>query len=86
MDLMMDALPGTDRVREFFPVGNDSPKVLTQEQIRKFNTDGYVFPLDIFSPTEIAAQRDYFATLMKMAEETGQNSYSINGWHNTTGT
>ncbi|MCZ6634329.1 MAG: phytanoyl-CoA dioxygenase family protein [bacterium] len=78
-----DAHPGMNRELKFFPAKNDSPQYLTREQIAHFNEKGYIFPLGVFAPQEVEANRSYFETLMKMAEAEGRNSYSINGWHNT---
>jgi non-haem Fe2+, alpha-ketoglutarate-dependent halogenase len=66
---------------KFFPSGNETPKKLTREQIQSYNEKGYIFPLDVFSPEEVEANRRYFDELMQKAKGAGLNSYSINGWH-----
>jgi len=76
-----DALPDMPRVLEFFPATNDAPQKLTRAQIRQFNTQGYICPLDVFTPAQAAANRRYFDALMAAAKAHGHNSYSINGWH-----
>lgn len=76
-----NAIPEMERELRFFPVENPQPRMLTQEQIRQFNEKGYVFPLDVFTPGEAAANRRYFEELMAAARAAGHNSYSINGWH-----
>ena len=75
-----DALPGMGRELRFFPVKNDNPKTLPPEQITFFNENGFLCPLDVFTPSEVKANRAYFEDLMVRAEEEGYNSYSINGW------
>jgi ectoine hydroxylase-related dioxygenase (phytanoyl-CoA dioxygenase family) len=76
-----DALPDMQRELRFFSVENDAPQKLTRDQVRQFNEQGYICPLDIFTPEEAAANRRYFDGLMQKAREAGHNSYSINGWH-----
>jgi len=80
-----DAHPDIEREITFFPVCNQSPRKLAPEQIRHFNKKGYVFPLDVFSPEEIAAHRAYFDRLLKKVMAKGHNSYSINGWQKYCG-
>ena len=54
------AIPGQDELSEiprdlsFHPRSNASPTVLTAEQIDRFNREGYLKPLRIFSDAEIA--------------------------------
>lgn len=81
MAQLMDAHPDIDRDLTFYPVENDAPQKLTREQIDQYNTLGYIFPLDVFTPEEAAANRAYFDNLMAQAEAKGHHSYSINGWH-----
>jgi len=76
-----NAFPDLQRTLEFFPIVNPNPRVLTQAQIQQYNAKGYIFPLDVFTPTEIAEHRAYFDALMAKTEAAGWNSYSINGWH-----
>ncbi len=75
-----DALPEMKRDLQFFPVKNNNPKILSPDQIKFFNKNGYLCPLDIFSPQEADANRLFFEELMERAREEGYNSYSINGW------
>ena len=76
-----DALPDMERELKFFSATNDNPQKLTRAQIRQFNEQGYICPLDVFTPEEAAANRRYFDALMAEAKANGHNSYSINGWH-----
>ena len=57
------AIPGQDELREverdlrFHPSANDSPKVLTREQVAHFNKEGYVLPLRVFDAAEVGELR-----------------------------
>lgn len=81
MTAQTDAFPDLNRVRQFFPLGVAEPKKLSQAQINQFNEKGYIFPLDLFRPEEVIAQRAYFDDLLEKAFAAGWNSYEINGWH-----
>lgn len=76
-----DAYPDLNRDRQFFPLGVENPATLSHQQIDHFNQQGYIFPLDVFSPTESAAHHAYFDDLLARASTQGWNSYAINGWH-----
>ena len=76
-----DAMPELERNIQFFAVENDQPKSLTPQQIQQFNQKGYIFPLDVFSETEIAIHRAYFDQLIEQQINEGKDAYSINGWH-----
>ena len=72
-----------ERVLRFFPVENDSPRALTPAQIECFNENGYVKPLDVFTPSEAEENRRYFDELLEQTREQGRDPYSINGYHKT---
>lgn len=76
-----NAFPELERVRQFFPLGVESPTHLTSEQIQQYNNKGYIFPLDVFSADEIAEYRAYFDDLLPKALAAGWNSYEITNWH-----
>lgn len=80
MPPITDALPDVTRDLRFFDVDNASPRHLTAEQIRQYNEMGYVFPLDLYTSKEAAANRAYFDELMDGAAAAGWDAYSINGW------
>ena len=75
-----DALPDMKRELRFFPARTENPKSLSRKQVDFFNANGFLCPLDVFTPQEAEANRLYFEDLMVRAEKEGYNSYSINGW------
>ncbi|MYG90087.1 MAG: phytanoyl-CoA dioxygenase family protein [Chloroflexi bacterium] len=76
-----DAFPELQRDLRFFPLGVDQPEQLSTEQIEQYNDKGYVFPIDIFSQSEIESIRGYFDELLPKALEAGWNSYELTNWH-----
>ncbi len=76
-----NAYPELDRDLRFFPLGVDQPAHLTSEQIEQYNERGYVFPVNIFSQSEIESIRSYFDELLPKALEAGWNSYELTNWH-----
>ena len=66
-----DALPDMERELKFFSATNDNPQKLTRAQIRQFNEQGYICPLDVFTPEEAAVNRRYFDALMDQAKANG---------------
>jgi non-heme Fe2+,alpha-ketoglutarate-dependent halogenase len=74
-------LQSLDRDLHFYPTVNASPKVLTTEQIDGFNERGYVAPMQIYSPAEIASIRIYFDDLLARTVQAGGDSYSISSAH-----
>lgn len=65
----------------FFPTANDAPQSLTKDQIRTWNADGYLGPLDFYSPEEITDIREYFDALLSDTLAAGRDSYSISSAH-----
>lgn len=80
MPKITDAMPDVDRELRFFPVDNLSPKHLSAEQVLQYDKLGYIFPLDVYTSAEAAANRCYFDELMARATAAGWDAYSINGW------
>ena len=76
-----DAYPELQRDLRFFPLGVDQPTNLTTQQIEQYNDKGYVFPIDIFSQSEIESIRSYFDDLLPRALDAGWNSYELTNWH-----
>lgn len=81
MTIQTDAFPELDRVKKFFPLGVENPRLLTKAQIDQYNDQGYLFPFDIFSAEEITEIRAYFDDLLPKAMAAGWNSYEITNWH-----
>ena len=76
-----NAFPELQRDLRFVPLGRDDPQVLTREQIDRYNADGFLFPIDIFSPTEIAEIRAYIDDLLPKALAAGWDNYDVVNWH-----
>lgn len=81
------AIPGQDdlaaetRDLSFHPCTNPAPKVLTPEQVARFNRDGYLKPFRIFSDAEVADLRAYFDRLLAEYVAAGKDSYSVSSAH-----
>lgn len=69
-----------ERDLSFQPVRNPAPKRLTPEQIDFYNENGYIMPLDAFTPEEAERNRDYFDSLLGKltALRDGRDTYAIN--------
>lgn len=76
-----DDLSQIPRDLSFHPCANPAPKVLTPEQIARFNRDGYLMPLRLFDAAEIADIRRYFDGLLAKYTAEGKDSYSISSAH-----
>ena len=76
-----DAFPDLDRDRRFIPLGVKEPRGLTPGQIRRYNEAGHLFPIDIFSPAEIAEIRAYIDDLLPGALAAGWDNYQVVNWH-----
>ena len=55
--------------------------MLTPGQIRRYNEAGHLFPVDIFSPGEIAEIRGYIDYLLPRALAAGWDNYQVVNWH-----
>ncbi|WP_437205225.1 phytanoyl-CoA dioxygenase family protein [Planctomicrobium sp. SH664] len=76
-----NALESFPRDLRFHPARNSNPQTLNPEQIDRFNTDGFLQPIKIFSPAEIQSIRDYFDGLLQRVVAAGGDSYSISSAH-----
>ncbi len=65
----------------FYEVQNAAPKVLSAKQIERYNREGYVAPVRIYSDNEIQAIRKYFDELLDRVLRAGGDSYSISSAH-----
>ncbi|MCY3661646.1 MAG: phytanoyl-CoA dioxygenase family protein [bacterium] len=77
----INAFPELQRDLRFVPLGVDDPQVLTAEQIDRYNADGFLFPIDIFSAEEIAGIRAYIDDLVPRALAAGWGNYDVVNWH-----
>lgn len=75
------ALSAVARDLSFHPVANPAPRVLSPEQLARFNRDGYLMPFRFFSQAEIADLRAYFDALLARYVAEGKDSYSISSAH-----
>ena len=75
--------PMAQRDLSFEPVVNDSPGVLTPEQIAFYNEHGYLKPFRIFDGYEADKNRQYFDFLLDEVrrQNDGRDQYAINGFH-----
>lgn len=76
-----EELASVPRDLRFYSVANQSPSVLSADQIDRFNRDGFVAPLPIFEAGEIAGIRGYFDDLLERVTQAGGSSYSISSAH-----
>ena len=76
-----NAFPELDRDLRFIPLGVDEPRVLTPGQICRYNEAGHLFPIDIFSPGEIAELRAYIDDLLPRALAAGWGNYQVVNWY-----
>jgi non-haem Fe2+, alpha-ketoglutarate-dependent halogenase len=76
-----DVLGRMPRDLHFHPCSNTQPKVLSLDQIARFNTNGYLMPFRFFAPNEIAEIRTYFDKLLAEYLAAGKDSYSISTAH-----
>ena len=76
-----------NRDLSFVPTKNLNPKLLSQDEIARFNEQGYVKPFRIYDDAGAAANREFFNSLMAQlaAADDGRDSYSINGYHKSCG-
>jgi non-haem Fe2+, alpha-ketoglutarate-dependent halogenase len=74
-------LAAIQRDLRFHPVENSSPHKLSIAQVEHYNTQGYIAPLDVYSPSEILGIREYFDELLAQVVAEGGNSYSISSAH-----
>lgn len=81
------AIPGQDELHRvardlsFHPSTTAAPKVLTPEQVARFNRDGYLLPFRIFDTAEANELRAYFDALLAKYTAEGKDSYSISSAH-----
>lgn len=74
-------LESLKRQLAFQPARADSNRTLTTEQVRGYNEQGFIRPVDIYSADQIVAIREYFDRLLEKTIASGGNSYSISTAH-----
>lgn len=70
-----------DREIKFFPSTCSSPQSLTAQQVASWNRNGYLGPIDFYSPEEMTEIRSYFDELLADVLAVGKDSYSISSAH-----
>lgn len=76
-----DAYPELARTLRFFPLGVQTPRVLSGAQIESYNANGYLSPLPVFSADEVRPFREYFDSLLPRAMAAGWGNYDLTNWH-----
>src|SRR5262245_53373547 len=65
----------------FHPSTVEKPTTLTREQVDRYNREGFLKGIRIFSPEEMMAHRRYFDGLLARVLAAGGDSYSISTAH-----
>lgn len=81
MSHYLDAYPDLERDLRFFPLGVETPELLTPTQIQHYNENGFIAPIDVLDADEIAEIRAYFDELLPKALAAGWSNYEITNWH-----
>ncbi|EMI19324.1 phytanoyl-CoA dioxygenase [Rhodopirellula maiorica SM1] len=76
-----DSIGSQQREIGFVATHNDSPQLLTTEQVDRWNADGYLGPLDVYDSGAISEIREYFDQLLAETFAEGKDSYSISSAH-----
>ena len=75
------SLASLQRDLRFYPVQNSDPQSLSPQQIKHYNSEGYIAPLDVYAESEIKPLQTYFDALLDSVIAAGGNSYSISSAH-----
>jgi hypothetical protein len=76
-----EELSHVKRDLRFHPSTVENPGTLTRQEIARFNRDGYLTGIRIFSDAEMAEIRLYFDELLARTLASGGDSYSISTAH-----
>jgi ectoine hydroxylase-related dioxygenase (phytanoyl-CoA dioxygenase family) len=76
-----DDLSQVERDLRFHPSPVTAPRTLSRDQVARFNRDGYLKGIRIFSPEEMDGHRQYFDALLAKVLAAGKDSYSISTAH-----
>ncbi len=66
-----------NRELRYFPLKNDSPKKLSDEQIQFFNEKGYIKGFEIFNKEKADENRKNFDSILEKFLNSGKGSYAI---------
>jgi non-heme Fe2+,alpha-ketoglutarate-dependent halogenase len=73
----------SDRDLSFYPSHCDQPIRLNAAQIELFNQQGYLHPLPVLAPDELALHRRLFDAMLK--SDASGDGYAVNGYFRTYG-
>ena len=76
-----DELASIDREIAFFPSPPIQPHSLEPDAIERWNRDGYLGPIDVFTKQAADELREYFDDLLQRTLAAGGDSYSISSAH-----
>lgn len=76
-----EQLQALNRQVRFVPTDNDTPKVLTPDQVKRYNELGYLMPFDGLEESEIRDLGNFFEGALEAFRNLGRDSYSINTAH-----
>ena len=76
-----DELSRLERDLRFHPSAVRNPTTLSAEQVERFNREGYLMGIRIFSEAQITEIRAYFDDLLARTLAAGGDSYSISTAH-----
>jgi len=65
----------------FVPAENESPRVLTRDQISQYNATGFLMPFDGLDEREVREIRAFFDGVLAAYIELGRSSYAISTAH-----
>lgn len=75
------SIASVDREIRFFPASRGASRLLSADDIDRWNRDGYLGPLDVYSDEQILSIRTYFDGLLAATLAEGRDSYSISSAH-----
>ena len=81
------SFPGPEELKQmgrelrFFPSAVEKSKVLSREQLKSFNRNGYLLGLSLLSDAEVIEHRTYFDELLSEVMRKGGDNYSIISAH-----
>ncbi len=76
-----EELARIDRDLRFHPADAQLARTFSDQEIERFNRDGFLMPIPIFDVEEISRIRSYFDDLLAQTLASGGDSYSISSAH-----